>query len=291
VRRLHAVNMVGIAKKQPRPIAGDVFLVNMAGRYWVLGRVIRVDAMYPGGWHLVYFYKPPLEDPAKLELPHRPTLLIPYHVVSRSGWELGYFKTIMNRPLESKELLARHIFRVRPDDDPSGWYVDEFDEKVDPPTSNDLSTPYRGVTTYRSVDRELSRALGLKPAEQEPDRTPDGPGRLPVDSVFKGECGVLVYIPDSEDLKPDKIEKQLEKAVKRARAGKWEGHGFDMQRNLLDIRFEGPSGTKLIQAIQEALTPLAPTLPNGWYVCAQPTNEDEQRVVLSLPGERPTNGG
>ncbi len=68
-----------IRPSRHRPEVGDLFALNMQGKTWVAGRVIRINAKGLGPMtneNLLYFYRHEVSDPEAIRTPLRPALLI-----------------------------------------------------------------------------------------------------------------------------------------------------------------------------------------------------------------------
>lgn len=101
-----------IRPSRHKPQVGDLFVLNMLGKRWIAGRVIRTDAdaLVPNSDLLLYFYRVEPTGPDNIATPIKPDLLIPPILSSALGWRRGYYMHIRNNPLQAQELLPRHVF-------------------------------------------------------------------------------------------------------------------------------------------------------------------------------------
>ena len=89
----------------------------------------------------------------------RPGSMIPPAMTNALPWSRGYFEFVRNEPLRATDVLRQHCFR-----DVRGWFFDEtgrrLDEAVEPVGTWDLHS-------YRTIDDEISLALGLPLSEEQ----------------------------------------------------------------------------------------------------------------------------
>lgn len=143
--------------------AGDVFLANMRGERWLFGRVVCTDSKL-GNFDdtiLVYIYSHFIDDPAHVQLPIAPLLLVPPVGVDCYMWNAGFFRHILESNFVSEELLPRHVFKVPTDSFtlPQG-YVDEYRRPVSAPGPGEWCKA-EGRSMYGAVDDMLSEALNI----------------------------------------------------------------------------------------------------------------------------------
>jgi Immunity protein 26 len=282
--KLPPTNMVVLKPSRRKPVVGDVFVVNMANRRWIVGRVVCTDAMPEfGGWNLVYFYREPVASPSDIRLPMRPDLLVPPHITNDLPWRYGYFQNITNMPIAKSELLLRHIFR-----DDLGWsstgYVDEFGRETPPPLVDDNhNIETYGLSGFRFIGEVLSKAIGLPPAPVETEDKDEG-GVLSFSDAVKGggkECCVSVYVPLGDAASVEDVIALVTAGVDGDDDVEVEGHGVDLQRNLLDVRFVGKSRARVLKKVRAVMAVAKEQLPAGWYVTVRGEfDEPEQRVAL-----------
>lgn len=144
------------ASRAPRR-PGDVFAYLMPDGLFRFGRLISTTASGAGfeGVHLVYFYKgvsPDKFSPPRLS---REELLVPPILVNQKPWTLGYFEVIERRALGPHDVLPVHCFR----DLLRGRFYDDKSRQL----ANRIEPcGIWGLQSYRTVDDELSKALGFE---------------------------------------------------------------------------------------------------------------------------------
>lgn len=141
------------ARRRP----GDVFAYQMPDGLFRFGRLVsttsRIGPMR--GVHLVYFYKgaaaslvPPLQQMRPRDLLVAPVL------INQKPWTLGYFQRVAALPLAPSDTLPVHCFRC-----PStGEYFDDRNQQL---RAGVEPCGVYGLNSYRTVDDELSAALGF----------------------------------------------------------------------------------------------------------------------------------
>ena len=143
------------SRAQPR--AGDVFALRLDGLFR-FGRVISTDAM--AGWNmtgarLIYVFRHTATQaavPDRVEMTPE-QLLVPPLMTNNLPWSRGYFRTLINLPIEAGEALPRHCFRAS-----TGRYYDDMAKELPGPIE---PVGEWGLQSYRSIDDVLSSALGL----------------------------------------------------------------------------------------------------------------------------------
>lgn len=156
-----STNLRVLQPSRRKPAVGDVFVMQLPDGRYVFGRVIKTDAQSgfgPPNAVLIYVYRERYEtktppEPSELS-PDR--LLISPLMVNRLPWSKGYFETVASWPLSSGDVLDQHCFR--------DWTGKYFDDQ-----GNELPGPIEpvgdyGLHSYRSVDDQVSDALGLERA-------------------------------------------------------------------------------------------------------------------------------
>jgi hypothetical protein len=142
---------------------GDIFTMRIPDGRYLFGRVVRTDAhCFASGCILIYIFRYLLDAPVPPPRLLVSDLLVPPATVNRLGWYRGYFMTVRRRPFEDGERFPVHYF----DDAPrrGRWgtrrLVNEDGEPVGrPPRGTPVGTS--GLGNYRTVDDDVSRALGI----------------------------------------------------------------------------------------------------------------------------------
>jgi len=157
-------NLRVLRPSRHRPVAGDVFALQVPDRSYLFGRVILVEpdrAPMPLSY-LIYVYDHRGSDKAFDIRQLRPDrLLIPPVWINRMPWAKGYFETLANLPIDKGDLLEQHCF-VR-------WTGELLDE-------TGATLPQRvepcgdwALSSYRWLDDRISDALSIP-------RAPSGDG-------------------------------------------------------------------------------------------------------------------
>ncbi|MDD2717660.1 MAG: Imm26 family immunity protein [Candidatus Wallbacteria bacterium] len=143
---------------------GDIFYFQLKQKpdlYW-FGRVVNNNAkiMNYSGITMVYIYSQPSRSADKLPELKPDKLLIPPQFINRIGWSKGYFVTILNKPIESNDLLPVNCFFnsiTKKNFDDNGKEV------------NDPKPPFgfQSIGNYRTIEDDVCEALGI-PLSDEP---------------------------------------------------------------------------------------------------------------------------
>ncbi len=151
------------SRKRLRP--GDIFVVKPRGRDYLFGRVVDVDAhaLQIGGAILIYVYD--AWSTSKLEIPplSRDRLLIPPVMLNRLGWSRGFMETVEHRPLDPDEVLPVHCFVSHIYAAGPRYFNERHEERPGP--VEPVGTA--GLASYRWLDDEISRTIGLPLAPAE----------------------------------------------------------------------------------------------------------------------------
>ena len=145
---------------------GDVFVMKLDDGY-LYGRVVSDTAMMDKfsdpEWLLLYVYAGVYADDTHIprEVISPPRLLIPPVITNRLGWRHGYFRTVGNLPIQSDQLLPRHVFRSPMSDEL--W--DEGNARITAVEETDL-VGCKALDSYLSIEDSVSRALGYGSIEQ-----------------------------------------------------------------------------------------------------------------------------
>jgi hypothetical protein len=154
-------NLQVIAPSRAKLRAGDLFVVQPANLGYLFGLVVDTDTRlggFPGGVILAYIFAPlfaTMDPPPPGEISPR-RLLIPPFGINRLPWSRGYFHTVEHRALASGDVRPIHVFR----DNFGGQdrYVDVDGIEVAKP---DMPVGTFGLRSYRTVDDDISRVLGI----------------------------------------------------------------------------------------------------------------------------------
>jgi len=260
-------NMVILKPSRERRIPGDVFTYHIPAIGWLFGRIIRTDAKMfdKSTFLLIYAYKPVSKDPSVVPTLRRDDLLIPPEIIGSSPWTMGYFKRIRREPLKPTDVLPRHCFYNRS----VGRYYNEYDKEVK------RSKPFaiHGLLGYRSFDNAVSEALGIPLAADEPVVS-DSP-----------HDWVIVNLPATGgDLDATSViygfEDDLTRALKKAKSGRFEGHGFDLGKGVFDARFYGSDAESMLKVMHPVLAKWRGKVSSdGWLAIRRP-GKKEERIEL-----------
>lgn len=163
------VNFQVLRPSRARLVAGDIFTMRLPDGRYIFGRVVRTDASCFGpGCKLVYVFRHESHDPTPPARLLVKDLLIAPATINRLGWSRGYFMTVGSRPFEDGERLPIHFFlELRRGRWGRRLYVDEDGRSVGrPPRGTPVGTA--GLGNYRTLDDDVSRALGI-PLAPEPN--------------------------------------------------------------------------------------------------------------------------
>jgi Immunity protein 26 len=147
---------LAVLKKTRRTLeVGDIFVMQPPDGQFLFGRVVdtNADPLGAGGAVLIYIYR--VRSAAKTPVPEllRELLLVPPIMTNKLPWTKGYFEHVENRPLSAMDRLSQHCFKST-----SGRYFDQI--------GNPLAGPAEpvgqwGLHSYRTIDDEISKALGI----------------------------------------------------------------------------------------------------------------------------------
>lgn len=262
-----------------KPDVGDVFGIRVPPRGWLFGRVVRTDALRIPDFVLVYIFAVIQAGPTPIPPLNKRKLLLPPMIVNPHAWTGGYFVTLLESELRPGDAYERHCFESH-----LGGYIDEFWNKVEVPFEPCGGDD--GLHSVGFVDDRISEALGLPIVPQNEKEIRRGSLSGPREGRrLAGPGGVAMYLPMKRAGKAgvERIEVRLREAVEKAKAGLWEGHGFDLERNVFDTRFESRSVKKLIDALRGAVTELKGRLPDGWYATVRSGDDGEEHRIEFEP--------
>jgi hypothetical protein len=153
--RNFTMNLEVLKKSRRSQIAGDIFVMRPPDDQFLYGRVIdpavQLGAMGP----CVLFYVYSARSAQRLPVPELlcTELLVPPMFTNRLPWSRGYFEHVETRPIRQRDVLPQHCFRnVR------GELLDERGGRVPGPVE---PVGAWGLESYRTIDDEVSRALGI----------------------------------------------------------------------------------------------------------------------------------
>ena len=151
-----SINMKFLKESRKRPKAGDIFVFKMPKVDYVFARVIKTDALTgtKAKLNLIYIYKAFSKDKHKIPKLDKHNLLVPPDIINNQGWLRGYFETIINNPLTKEDTLDKHCFLRIFDGKYYDEYGNELPRKIEP-------YGYYAVGNYRTVDDDVSKALGI----------------------------------------------------------------------------------------------------------------------------------
>jgi hypothetical protein len=155
-------NLALLSPSRKRLAEGDIFVMRLLDLGYVFGRVVNTKAVWAvgdgvGPANLLYVYaglQAEMNPPDHL----RPeALLVPPLMTNRLGWSRGYFQTVGHEPLGPDDVLPVHCFRRS-----NGEYFDERGRRLPGPVE---PVGLFGLHSYRTIDDDVSRALGVPLAE------------------------------------------------------------------------------------------------------------------------------
>jgi hypothetical protein len=158
------VNFRLLRPSRSRLHAGDVFTMQLPDGRYLFGRVVRTDAnCFAPGCILVYVFRYLSESPTPPPRLYVKDLLIPPGTINRLGWSRGYFMTVETRPFEDGERMRVHYFKERRFGDVR--FLDEDRQPLERPPDG-TKVGWAGLGNYRTLDDQVSDALGLPPAPE-----------------------------------------------------------------------------------------------------------------------------
>ncbi|WP_407319893.1 immunity 26/phosphotriesterase HocA family protein [Isoptericola halotolerans] len=141
---------------------GDMFRMQLPDNTYLFGRVIGTpedtDAPLIGPIYFIYIYSyrsttGELPEPGHLS---PSALLIAPVFTNRLAWTDGVFETIWSAMLTDEDKLNQHCFWTSNPD----RYYDEFGNEL---AERSEPCALLGVTSYRTIDDRISKALGIPP--------------------------------------------------------------------------------------------------------------------------------
>lgn len=152
-------NLRVLKRSNKKPLAGDIFVMQLPDETYLFGRVIVAgleppDAPKPLSYLVyVYAHRSKAEQPSREAL-RCDRLLLPPVFINRMPWTKGYFKTVEHEALTHDVLLPQHCFW----DAARARYVDE---RGNPLPHESQPCGDWGLSSYRWLDDHVSDALGI----------------------------------------------------------------------------------------------------------------------------------
>jgi hypothetical protein len=149
------MNLTVLKKTRRIPEVGDIFVMQPPDGQFLYGRVVDTNAnpLGVGGAVLVYIYRARSATLTPIPALFRGQLLVPPMMTNKQAWTKGYFQYLENRPLSDMDRYSEHCFK-----DSRGWYFNEAGKRLAGPKE---PVGQWGLHSYRTIDDEISRALGL----------------------------------------------------------------------------------------------------------------------------------
>jgi hypothetical protein len=154
-----ATNLQILKPSRKKLRAGDLFAMQLPDDRFLFGRVITIEARIGPmkGVILIYVYRPQFHSktvPERSALSAGELLVSPI-MTNRLPWSRGYFETVAHWPLESGDVVPQHCFLSAS----LGRYFDELGNELPGPVD---PVGDRGLHSFRTIDDEISGALGLE---------------------------------------------------------------------------------------------------------------------------------
>jgi Immunity protein 26 len=150
------MNLAVLKKSRRSPRNGDIFVMLPPDGQFLYGRVINSEAK--AGWGmdrsiLIYVYRGRSKRKEDVPVLRPEDLLVAPMMTNRLPWSRGYFEFIKNEELQPSDVLRQHCFK-----DTRGFYYDDQNNELPGPVE---PVGVRGLHSYRTIDDEVSRALGI----------------------------------------------------------------------------------------------------------------------------------
>jgi hypothetical protein len=149
------MNLAILRKSRRPPRRGDIFVVAPPDGLFLYGRVIATGVV-AGGFpnsNLIYLYGARSADKANIPELLRGQLLVPPMLTNNLPWTKGYLEFLQNRPIAPLDRFPQHCF-----EDTRGWYFDEQGKRLTKPSD---PVGQWGLQSFRTIDDEISKALGI----------------------------------------------------------------------------------------------------------------------------------
>jgi len=147
-----------VLKRQRKLVVGDIFALQILPKQYHFGRIIRLDAKIVAFRDCILGYVYNATSDSKTDIPElsKNDLLIRPFMTNQQPWTKGYFEIVRREPLEPEDVLTPHCFEL------NGMFFDEYNnrlpERIEP-------CGFHGLGSYRTIDVEISRALGIPLSE------------------------------------------------------------------------------------------------------------------------------
>lgn len=279
MRPTGVTNLMSLGPSRPRLKDGDVFVLNMRGERWVVGRVVRTGLPPPRGKEmLVYFYKLNVGQPDEIRTPIPPDLLVPPTLLlSASLWYDGLARKLFNAPMLPEERLHRHLFKTVFD---PPW-VDEEGRATSPPGPRDVPSTY-SYPFVGAVDFYLSKALGIPPFKHPPPTrdehgVPDGLG-VPTGRTPE----VRLFVKPNDVLDFGEFDDECTDALRAAKLARSSGRGCDLDSGVRDATYRGKDPDAILAVVRDTMRRLG-GIPPGAVVMVWrgPGHTSWEKVRLS----------
>ncbi len=149
------MNLTVLKRTRRSPEVGDIFVMQPPDGQFLFGRVVDTAAEIGPMKSCVLIYVYRCRSSCKMPVPAllRGQLLVPPMMTNKRPWTMGYFEHVENRPLSVMDRLPLHCFK-----DTRGWYFDQAGKRLAVPVE---PVGQWGLHSYRTIDDEVSKALGI----------------------------------------------------------------------------------------------------------------------------------
>lgn len=153
-------NLQVLRPSRKKPLAGDIFAMQLPDGTYLFGRVIGADLTEPHeapmpGAYLIYVYRHRAESRRPDRAALAPdNLLLPPVFINKMPWTKGYFETVDHADLAPADRLVQHCF----------WSAGRniyVDENRNPLPREIQPCGDWALSSYRWLDDQISDALGI----------------------------------------------------------------------------------------------------------------------------------
>ncbi|MCW5765343.1 MAG: hypothetical protein KIT68_05150 [Phycisphaeraceae bacterium] len=236
-------NLMNLGRSRPRLKDGDVFVLNLCGTRWVVGRVVRRDLQRPTVRPiLVYFYKVAVPEPAAIRTPILPDLLVPPTLLLDAS--LAWLARPCNAPMLPEELLPRHVFKTLFD---PGWIDEEF-KPTTPPGPGDVkchSFPSARLTTTSAKPLAFRRSSTLRPRAT-------NTACPTVSACRRAAPEVRLFVKPNDVLDCGKLTMRY-RALRAAKARRSSGRGCDLDSGVRDATYRGKDPDAILAVVRDTM--------------------------------------